>query len=443
MKKIFYLMFLVLLAFSCSKPKEIDPIFGNPDDRVSDTLLYVKKTLVDAPYGWKAYTTTEISKGGYGFYMQFGENDRLKMIADLNENTASVIKESTYRIRQIMYATLSFDTYNYITMLQDPDPSVYGGTAGKGHGSDNEYDYVKTHGDTLFFQGRKFIKPLILVKAKEEEAKKYTSKGYLDVINKNKAFFKKNPLTSIVVGNVEAELAFGFRTKRMSIITANSDGSFSSSFVEFCNTIDGLEIVGGVLINNVQLKRFIWKDENSLVGIDKDGKEYALKINSSSVVPYLTALGASFSVITIPDVTMYNGWSTNFATRKAQAKAGINRWGFDGVNFFILRTIDFKFQSVNKRMTIVFNTTYEGSKTFNLTYNYTYTVENGKFKFTLNGTPSGNDGALYNDVRYLLQERINVDTFELGYFVNSETGEVMSQFKSIEHPDFYFTGQNN
>lgn len=49
MKKIFYLMFLVLLAFSCSKPKEMDPIFGNPDDRISDTLLYVKKTLVDAP----------------------------------------------------------------------------------------------------------------------------------------------------------------------------------------------------------------------------------------------------------------------------------------------------------------------------------------------------------------------------------------------------------
>jgi len=66
MKKIFYLMFLVLLAFGCSKPKEMDLIFGNPDERISDTLLYVKKTLVDAPHGWKAYTTTEISKGGYG-----------------------------------------------------------------------------------------------------------------------------------------------------------------------------------------------------------------------------------------------------------------------------------------------------------------------------------------------------------------------------------------
>ncbi|MNY20729.1 hypothetical protein D3C86_1542290 [compost metagenome] len=71
-------MFLVLLSISCSKPKEVDPIFGDPTQRIADTLAYVKNTLVAAPNGWKAFTTTSISKGGYGFYMQFSENDRLK-----------------------------------------------------------------------------------------------------------------------------------------------------------------------------------------------------------------------------------------------------------------------------------------------------------------------------------------------------------------------------
>jgi len=431
---------------SCTKPKEVELELGaDPDSRVSDTLAYVRKTLVEAPYGWKASLTTEYS-GGYGFFMQFGDNDRVKMVADLNDATSSELKESTFRVRQIMAATLSFDTYTYLTMLQDPTPGSYGGQPGKGMGSDIEFDYVKSSGDTLFFQGRKFYKPLTLVKAKESEANKYDSKGYLNAIAKNKAFFKKNPLTSVIVGDVEAEIAFVFSSKKMSVIVANSDGTFSSSFADFCSTIDGFEIIGGTLINNVQIKRFIWKDENSLVAIDKDGKEYPLKINSSSVVPYLTALGTSFSTITVPNATSYNGWSSNFMTRRAQAKAGIGRWGFDGVNFFILNTIDLKFQVVNQRMSIVFNNTYLENgqvKKFNLTYSYTYSVENGKFKFTLSGTPTGNDGALYNDVRYLLQERINTDKFELGYFVNSETGEVMSQFKSIEHPDFYFTGQNN
>lgn len=441
MKKIFYFICLVLLAVSCSKPKEVELELGSdPDSRIADTLAYVRKTLVDAPFGWKAALTTEYS-GGYGFFMQFGDNDRVKMVADLTDQTSSDVKESTYRIRQIMAATLSFDTYTYLTMLQDPNPGSYGGQPGKGMGSDVEFDYVKSSGDTLFFQGRKFYKPLILVKAKESEASKYNSKGYLNAIAKNKTFFKKNPLTSIVVDGVEAEIAFGFSTKKMSMVIANSDGTFSSSFADFCSTIDGFEIIGEALVNNVQIKRFIWKDENSFVGVDNEGKEYPVKINSSSVVPYLTALGTSFSTIAVPDATTYNGWSTDFATRRAQAKAGIGRWSFS-TGSIILHTIDFKFQVVNNKMSVAFNTT-TGTNKFVLTYNYTYTVDNGKFKFSLSGTPGGNEGAIYNDVRYLLQERINTDTFELGYFVNSETGEVMSQFRSMEHPDFYFTGQNN
>ncbi|WP_282636403.1 DUF4302 domain-containing protein [Sphingobacterium thalpophilum] len=441
MKKIFYFICMVLLTVSCSKPKEVELEFGtDPDTRIADTIALVRKTLVEAPYGWKAFLTTEYS-GGYGFYMQFGDNDRVKMVADLDAQSSSELKESTFRIRQIMTATLSFDTYTYLTMLQDPNPGSYGGQPGKGMGSDVEFDYIKSNGDTLFFEGRKFHKQLIFVKAKDAEAKRYNSKGYFDAVSKNRAFFKKNPLTSIVVGEVEAEVAFAFSTKKMSCIIANPDGTFTSSFADFANSIDGFEIIDGILINNVELKRFIWKTDNSLVGIDKEGKEYPLKINSSSVVPYLTALGSSFSVITIPDVITYNGWSTDFVTRRAQTKAGIGRWSFS-TGSIILHTIDFKFQVVNNKMSIAFNTT-TGPNKYVLTYNYTYTIENGKFKFTPSGTPSGNEGLIYNDVRYILQERINTDTFELGYFVNSETGEVMSQFKSVEHPDFYFTGQNN
>ncbi len=434
-------MFLLLSAVSCSKPDEVERLLGDdPDSRISDTLAYVRGALVDAPHGWNAYLMTEYS-GGYGFFMEFDEKNRVTMMADLNDATASSPKESTYRVRQIMSATLSFDTYNYLTMLQDPDPSAYGGLPGRGFGSDVEFNYLRTSGDTLVFEGRKFGEPLLLVKATEPQKQTYNSEDYLSLINRNKLFFKTNPLTSLMIGNLEAEIAFNFPTKQVSLISAGSDNSFSSISASFCNYADGLAIIDDLVIDGVQLKRFVWKNANTMVAIDSEGSEYAVKINSSSVVPYLLALGTRFSTITVPDQVTYGGWSQEFIDRLAATKAGVRRWNIGGASL-IVNTVDFRFQTVNSRMSIVFNIRF-GTNTTTLTYNYTYAIENGRFKFMPTGTPTGNEGAIYNDVRYLLQERLEADNFELGYFVNSSTGEVMSQFKSVEHPEFYFTGQNN
>jgi len=441
MKKIVYILIFSLLALSCTKERKPELLLGDPNERIADTLAYVKKSLVDAPFGWKAFTTTKLTEAGYGFYMQFAQNDRLKLVADLNDNTAATWKESTYRIRQIMGATLSFDSYTYITMLQDPDPSVFGGKAGQGLGSDVEYQYVKTHGDTLFFSGRKFSQPLVLVQAKENEQKAYLSADYLQAINRNKLFFKTNPLTSIDVNGLEAELAFNFNGKKVSIILAASDGTFDYVSTSFFNTLEGVELPEGIEVNKVRLKRFVFKDQNAVVGIGLDGKEYAVKINSSSVVPYLVALGSKFTTIQVPDVETFTGWSADFVTRRNAAKAGISRWSLDP-GPIILRTIDFRFQVVNNKLSVAFNCT-SGNNRVTLTYNYNYTIENGRFKFTLANAPTGNEGAIFNDIRFLLQERLHVDQFELGYYVNSATGDVMSQFKSVEHPDFYFTGFNN
>src|SRR5699024_326310 len=109
------------------------------DERVADTLNYLKSTLASSENGWFGYTSTNKS-GSYSFYIDFKQNDRLEMLSDLNNVSAQEARESTYRIRQIMSATLSFDTYNYITMLQDPAPSTIGGEAGKGLESDIEFE---------------------------------------------------------------------------------------------------------------------------------------------------------------------------------------------------------------------------------------------------------------------------------------------------------------
>ena len=75
-----------------------------------------------------------------------------------------------------------------------------------------------------------------------------------------------------------------------------------------------------------------------------------------------------------------------------------------------------------------------------MTFNYTYTkTDEGVYKFTA-GALGGNESIIGGDLTGLLSERINVDTFTVDYFTNPADGMLMAQFKSVEHPDFTFTG---
>jgi len=40
----------------------------------------------------------------------------------------------------------------------------------------------------------------------------------------------------------------------------------------------------------------------------------------------------------------------------------------------------------------------------------------------------------------LTTQRLNVDNFTLDYYINPANGQVLGQFKSVEHPDFFFSG---
>lgn len=303
-----------MLAMSCSKPKEVElELGGDPDSRISDTLAYVKKTLVDAPYGWKASLTTEYS-GGYGFYMQFGANDRVKMIADLDNRTSLEVKESTYRVRQIMAATLSFDTYTYLTMLQDPDPSVFGGQAGKGMGSDIEYDYVKTHGDTLFFDGRKFHKPLILVKAKEDEQKAYLENGF--GVNRNSFldFLNSNSYLNISVPSIEGkiEVVFSDENKTFSF-TYISEGEISALEGKFNYDLGGLNFAEPIKLNGISFLKAKLSN-GKLVLIDSFNKEYEVQQSPVPVLPITAFFGYrdTYNAIQVEGPVMPGGINSEF-----------------------------------------------------------------------------------------------------------------------------------
>ncbi len=187
MKQLLYILSAAMLFTACKKDSA--KIFEEtPEERMSTRINELNTALTSSENGWKAFLATSGS-GGYGFYMDFKPSQSILMVGDLNDEAATKTNTSTFRIKWVMNATLIFDTYNYITMLQDPVPSVYGGVAGSGLKSDVEFEYMRMNGDTIFMKGFKYKNDLVLVKANATQKSRYLSSAFKANIDAVTSFF--------------------------------------------------------------------------------------------------------------------------------------------------------------------------------------------------------------------------------------------------------------
>eukprot|EP01132_Coremiostelium_polycephalum_P013706 gene13706-16681_t len=237
MKK--YLLYgLLFTALFGSCKKGIDPAPGErPEERTAAAMKSYSDALTGNTTGWKAFLYP--SGGGvYLFSMKFGTNDRVNMLSDINATTSSTSFESTYRLRAQQAPSLLFDTYSYIHLLTDPDPSSNGGAAGAGYNSDFEFYFDKIAGDTIRLVGNKLGSKLVLVKA--ASATDYTNftTGTLDVLNKLgrlKTYFKRT-----TIGGVDCEVKINSATRALTFSYLNGANmtSVTSGFY-----VDGTTIV--------------------------------------------------------------------------------------------------------------------------------------------------------------------------------------------------------
>src|SRR5690606_20960412 len=162
--------FLCLLGLSsCQNDDDTLSAGERPDERLKALLTEYKTTLVGAPCGWKAVL---YPSGGaaYSFLFVFTENDRVTMYADINATTASVPMESSYRLKAMQRPTLLFDTYSYIHILADPDPSKSGGITGAGKISDFSFSFDTLTQNSIELVGSFNGSRLVLEEATQEEA---------------------------------------------------------------------------------------------------------------------------------------------------------------------------------------------------------------------------------------------------------------------------------
>lgn len=131
------LLFLGVLLLSCRD--EHNQNYPSPSQRNKESIENLRKELINAPYGWKViyfpktdsllfsdkdqviekdnFYRNNYGYGGYYFSMKFNENGQVQMLIDMNDNTATTVKESEFSVKQNTFTQLSFVTPNYIHQL--------------------------------------------------------------------------------------------------------------------------------------------------------------------------------------------------------------------------------------------------------------------------------------------------------------------------------------
>ncbi|TZF82662.1 DUF4302 domain-containing protein [Pedobacter sp. BS3] len=433
MKKILsYIIPIILLGLVSCQKHDIDLIFGEPNQRIEDTLNIRNKALLASPYGWK---TIFSPKGGgtYLFYMQFQADNRVLMVSDLNSNT-TVPDTSSYVLRATGQPSLIFDTYNYLHILSHPYNPISGGTGGQGRQSDYEFYFKSVSADSIVLIGVKNQNVMILKKATEEEADFYKNGGISKTISEATSALNRARLYVDENGSqVSVDLSFALKTFSLTRTDANNNEVISSSAFTFA--ADGLDLVSPLLYNNTPFSKVYW---------DSTNKQFYLMINGAKVPviavappPLHTLLDQpeyKYLAVDPPTMPQY-GKFNDLLQADIQATTDAGRT----YNHFY-----FNFQpGLSNGANVVFGVT-TASSSYWIEYNYykmEYVDEDvGIVRFTF----IGNNGSIPATLRYskTLRAYFESHTFKIDYSDEpSPTGKIMGGMTCVEEPDVSFYGR--
>ncbi|MBC6109073.1 DUF4302 domain-containing protein [Pedobacter fastidiosus] len=434
MRKILLYSLLSFALFSGCKKDEILVDGERPEERVTEALTKYNDLLTGSAFGWKAYLYPS-GGGGYSFYLNFTKSNRVTMFADLDYGPAQTSMESSYRMKAMQAPTLSFDTYNYMHILADPNPSVFGGVAGYGVYSDFEFAVDKQVGDTLKLNGKFLDSKLILVKATQAEQTSYNSKGLFNSVSNTVNYTSANPNLYVFLGDAtKIQTSIDVYNKVFSL-TYESNGEVITTSTGFAFTLTGIILQDPLYYKGKKISELTWDSVKGVYYTIVDGARVEIVISPTPILPLHLLIGINYTTITAPNGTTYPGWSSDFQARRAAAAAAM----LAGPYALRLDKMAFKFNTIQKTMVLTVDI-YQGATRFIGDFPYTFVKSAaGVYKFTA-GTPTGNAALIIANMAPLTTQRLNVDQFTLDYFTHPSTGATLGQFKSVENPGFTFTG---
>src|SRR4029079_19665808 len=196
------------------------------------------------------------------------------MFADINLQTASTAKESSYRLKDLQTPALIFDTYSYLHMLADPDGSVNGGTNGQGLVSYFEFAFDSLATDSILLTGRVNGTKLTLIKATQQDFDAWQNGAWANVvafenINKIQNYFKR-----VNIGGVNYDLKVDPVARTITFTWVDGSGNVQQFITAYNYSSPGVMFVtpfdaGGQTINGFEIVN--WNAGNFTLNIKVNG----------------------------------------------------------------------------------------------------------------------------------------------------------------------------
>ncbi|HEY5745116.1 MAG TPA: DUF4302 domain-containing protein [Chryseolinea sp.] len=437
-------LFALLLATSCDRNYEA--IFAEtPDERAQAVLDQYNTLLMGAPNGWKAslYTGTG---AGYFYYFDFNAEGHVTMLSDFNEETAGEPMETTWTLKSLQRATLSFTTYSYIHLPADPDGNVNNGVPGSGLLSDFEFGVLRTSGDSVVMKGVQHSAELVLVKASAEEQSAILSDRIQHLLQQTSTYLAASKGYRLTLpDNTEVPMALSISQKLLSFQYIDSDGTtIKSPRTSYTFSIDGIILKDPITIQGYTVHSLIWNDDANSYSVNKsDGVPLTASDDTfifEPSTPLYSLLDKRLITATLPEgagIYPLPGQSDDFTALYNEIAATI----YNGPYRLTLRDIRIVFPPNTGLMQFVVTFTQPGQNgsvsLFSAQYTYSYQLRDGGIlKFKMEGTDQ-NAGLLYGDFIGMLNHFDN-DTFALKYVGGGFS--VVAGFFSQEETGYYFGG---
>ena len=438
---------LLVLTFGCKKENE--RVFEEePNARQAKVIDKLYTMLTTSENGWKV---TIYPKGGKGFrhWMKLKNNDRVEMVSDFNVTSATVVKESTFRISALQTPTLIFDTYNYIHLPYDPTASVSGGTTnGTGLLSDIEFFPNANLVDSLLKDlpvsktvliGKYNGNYTVFEKATAAEETAYKAGGLDKTRTSVFDYLKTSPYFYLVAGSGNLRIQTGINTtgKNVTLSVFEWDSVATPGPVTFAYTLNSLKLSRTLSFKGIEFDELFWDEATKSLYYLNGTTKVFLQKSATPLIPFYSQYGylKTYALITV-NVTNLPDQSPAFLQVYNTAVAGLAAVGNNAgrrLNYFTIRFGEDK--------TMLLSAFYNNSAGSNFTATFTYNInwiDKDKVSFVYVGRDGNANTAGPGIVA--LTNYLEQNEFLIDWFTSSTTTASLGGFKIANNPNSYFFG---